>query len=425
MSKTIKFIMLLIGIGWMIEKWAWPQAPIMEIAQSQEQTVPTETPQPTPLIPSKLDEGDDLLKAIPLKVGTKDIPYIETRLSRDGEKITVKNKKLAEPEKEIALKLLDLETERVEIIKITKRGAELISPPGYQIKLVERPSGIRWNKWNTAYRVVEPHHNVVLKNKYPEIAYETVKERVKNKAGRWVTVSRKKRVIKEIIYSPYSEDLHTVELVEDGARYIKDKVAEAKMVLATRAVQSKAYPGQLVTEAKALRPAMFARLPLMEQSDFGEFLLNPKMTYERVQVILALNPGIAYGHTCSKAEACGWVQFTEKTYQKVVRKNYPEAQLIADFKTGAADHLNSMMAAILLYDYNLRSFMTSHGNDIINDPERLAELLAGAYNGGTARVTSSLKAAIGKHLPDWTGKLELETKGFIAKHRYLSTNNLP
>lgn len=425
MFKIIKLLILLSAVGWAINKLVWPQSTVIEVAQSQEQVVPMATFQSRSFILDKLDEGDDLLKAIPLAVGTKDIPYVETHLSRNGEKIAIKKKGFAEPEKEIALKLLDLETEQVEVIKIIKRGADLISPPGYKIELVERSSGIKWNKWNTPYRIIEPHHNIVLKNKYPEVAYETVKKKVKNKNGYWVTVSERKRVIKEILYSPYSDDLHTVELVESGAQYIKSIVAEARQQLTRRGVKSKAFPDKLVTDVATLGPENFERLPLMEQSDFGEFLLDPKTTHERVQVILALNPGTAYMHTCSNANACGWVQFTEKTYQKVVRKNYPEAQLIPDFKMGAADHLNSMMAAILLYDYNLRIFMANHGKNIVNNPGRLAELLAGAYNGGTARVTGSLRAAISKSLSEWTGKLKPETKGFIIKHRYLVTNNLP
>lgn len=422
MVKIIKLIFLLVAVGWGLEELFWSQRTIIEVANSQ-QTENLSPRRPVFSILDKLDEGDDILYNIPLQVGTKDIPYVETRITRDGEKIKISNKKFSEPEKEIALKLLNVESGEIDFVKVTKKGAELISPPGYQIELVERPSGIRWNKWNTPYRVVEPHNNVVLKNKYPEIEHAIIKRKVKNKAGKLVTISEKKQIIREIVYSPYSPDLHLPELVGGGRAYIREVVASAQATLALREVRSRAFPDKLVTEVATLSADNFEHLPLMEQSDFGEFLLDPLKAVERVAVILMTNPGTAYANTCSKANACGWVQYTSPTYHSI-RKTYPTAHLDLDFESGAANHLNSMMAAMLLFDYNLKGFMDRHGKNIVNDP-RIKEYLAAAYNVRPTTATRSLKAAISKNLPDWISRLPLETKGFITKHRYLTANNLP
>lgn len=422
MPKSLKFFLLLLVLAWGWEKLVWPRTTVVEVANSQ-QAEASSLAKPVFSILDKLGEGDDVLQNIPLKVGTKDIPYVEKRLGREGEKAAVTNKKFAEPEKEIALKLLNLKTGQIDTVKIIKRGAELISPENYKIEVMERPSGIRWNKWNTAFKVAEPADTIVIKNKYPDMEYATVKRKVKNKAGKLVTVSQKERVIREIVYSPYSPDLHLPELVDGGREYIKEVVASAQATLALRGVRSRAFPEKLVIEIPALSADNFERLPLMEQSDFGEFLLDPLKTMERVAVILRANPGTAYAHTCSKADACGWIQFTPKTYQSI-RKIYPEAELNPDFESGAANHLNSMLAAILLYDYNLQGFISRHGQKVVNDP-RLSEYLAAAYNGRPTTASKSLKASISKNFPDWTNKLKLETKGFIAKLRYLTAHDLP
>ena len=98
--------------------------------------------------------------------------------------------------------------------------------------------------------------------------------------------------------------------------------------------------------------------------------------------------------------------------------------LIKDFEKGASDHLNSMTAAILLYDYNLSHLIKRHGDKITKDP-RLEEYLAAAYNGGPARVSRSYTATILNKINEWFGHLRPETKGFIKKLRFLQENNLP
>lgn len=425
MIKILKIAPIFLLLGWAGQEFLRPQERVIEVAQSQAQlSVPEPVRTLFALVDESLDKNDALLQSIPLSVGSKSISYTENRIQRNNGKITISKKKFSEPEKEIALKLLRLDTGEVEIIKILKRGTQLISPANYVIDVVERSSGIRWNKWNTQFKVVHPVNTVVIKNKYPEVDYKTVSRRVKNKAGKWQTIYEKRWFIeKEIISSPYNDDVHLPEFVEEGRQYIKKVVAEARAKLTANKVPSKVMSGKLVTEITALSSRFFERLPFMEQSDFGEFLLDPRKTVERVGVILALNDEMAYVYTCSKASACGWVQFTAPTY-KNIRKFYPEARLNPDFEKGAADHLNSMMAAILLYDYNLREKIRIHGEKIVHDP-RLGEYLAGDYNAKPITVSKSLKAAISKHLPDWTSKLPLETKGFIAKYRYLEENNLP
>ncbi len=422
MIKILKFVPLILILGWTVQGFLRSQESVIEVAQPQN-ALASESPLPFFSILDKIKEDNELLRTIPLKVGEKNIAYVENRFTRDGEKVLFKRKDLAEPEKEIALELLNLESGQTEVIKITKKGAALIAPENYQIEAVERSSGIRWNKWNTHFKVTQPANTIVIKNKYPEIEFQMVKQRVKNKSGKWQTVSVKQRTIREIIYAPYSEGVHLPEMVAGGGQYIKDVVATARAELTQKRVKSLAMPGKLVTEVSVLPARFFERLPLLEQSDLSEFLLDRKRTMERVQVILRANLGMAFANTCSSASACGWVQFTPTTY-KNISKAYPEANLNPDFEKGAADHLNSMMAAMLLYDYNLQGFIERHGEKILRDSQ-LEEYLAAAYNGRPTTASTSLKASISKNLPDWTGKLKLETKGFMTKLRFLIINDLP
>jgi len=384
---------------------------------------------------SKLNEGDELLEKIELSVGDKDIVYYEDRITRNGEKISIAKKMFKEPEKEIALKLLDTSTGEIKVIKIQQRGAELISPFGYKIEIVERLNGIRWNKWNTNYKVVEPVNYIVLKNKYPaEVEYTTVKKTVTDKTGKKKNISQKQKIVKGFVYAPYSEDLHTPEIIEAGRQHIKLIVQNAFDELSKKGIKSKIFPDKLVSEIEALPPRFFERLTVLEQSDLGEFTLNPQKTTERVLVLIGSNGQNAFSKTGSKAGALGWIQFTSSTY-KIISKSYPAAKLIKDFEKGAADHLNSMMAAILLHNSNLSELVKSHGEKVLKDP-RLEEYLASAYNGGASRVNSSLRASASYGLKDWAScllpkKIQKksclfqETKGFVFKLRTLQANDWP
>lgn len=354
----------------------------------------------------KISEYDKELEEIELAVGSEDITYYENRITLNGRVPVVNEVRRTDPEREIALKLLNTQTGDTEIIKIVKHGGELISPPGYSIEIRERVNGVRWNAWNTHYAVLEPASTIVIKNKYPIIKRE-----------------RGGRVIEEFMYTPYSEELHTPEMVEAGRTYIQDSVVSAFNTLHARGAQSQSTPNTLVADTKILSPDFFERLPLLEQSDFTEFLYDPSRIAERVLVLIGLNRENAFAQTGSIAGAFGWIQFTEGTYH-YIRRLYPEAQLIEDFETGAADHLNSMMAAILLHDNNLEGLMDRHGDAIVSDP-RLEEYLAASYNGSPLTASKSLTASILGRLDDWINRLRPETKGFLAKLRYLQENELP
>ena len=365
----------------------------------------------------KINEARTLLTGVVLAVGDKDIEYIEKRVSINNGKITVSDKKFKDAERQIALILLNKNTGALSEVTIIKKGAALVAPQGYQIDIVERQNGIRWNYWATEYKVIQPANTMVLLNKWPEKEIKKVSKIVVSKTGKKSTTYQNISEIRYIVYAPYSADYHVPEMVALGDKYIRTMVSDAFAKLRQNGVYSRAYKDKYISDVLVLRADFFSKIPITEHSDLGEFTIDPQKTAERVKIIVAANNGYAFGETCNAATACGWVQYTPRTYKEIA-KVYPKAKIIADFKTGAADHLNSMMAAILLYDYNLAGLIKTHGTRIANDP-RLEEYLAAAYNGAPSRVNQSLKASIAMNLPDWAGKLLPETKGYLAKIRFL------
>ncbi len=397
---------------------------------------PSLSPTPSWSFLDKITEDDPILNSIPLKVGDTEISYTEERYSRDSEGNILRDKKgnikksaikRKDYEKEIALKLLDTKTGQTEIIKITKKGVALISPPGYEIKVVERPSGITWNAWNTYFKVIQPADKVVIKNVYPSIeSTRRVTQTVTAKNGKKKKISKVvPNVVRNIVYVPYSDGLLASEVWEKGSADMNKIVDTARNILNERRVYSKAFPDKLITEV--LPKEFYLRRPVLEQSDLGEFILDPDNTVKRFLVILGTNGNKAWSETCNKSGACGLYQFTDNgksgTYRTVAKK-YPEAKLISDFEAGASDQVNSAMAAMLLDDLNLAELKKRYGAKIINDP-KLEEYLAASYNGAPRWVYKSLDATLSKNVAEWGKHLKNETKGFMVKLRFLKENNLP
>jgi hypothetical protein len=385
---------------------------------------PSVSPTPTWTIEQKIAEGKQLLQNVQPKVFGDPITYTEQRFSGSNGILTEHDKQLKEPEKEIALAVLNTQTGEVKVIFIRKRGADLIAPPGWNIDVLQRPSGIRWNGWNTTYRVNQPANYVVVANVYPD---ETDKTVTQKKNGKTVHVTQ--RTVAYRLYVPYSPDLYSSELAKTGDTYTRQIVAQAFSDLRQAGVVSRAMPLSLVADVFSPHADFFVHIPLLEQTDLTEFEIDPVNTTTRAQAIIGANGQDAFNATCNSVAACGWLQFTPGTYATIV-KDYPAAQLIKDFKTGAADHVNSMKAAILLYDENLKGLITNNSPSIVNDP-RLEEYLASAYNGAPSHVYKTLKASIIGGIQDWidaltskTGGLKSETKGYLVKLRWLQQHSL-
>jgi hypothetical protein len=360
------------------------------------------------------------LASASLKVGIKEYRYTEVRA---GSKKVFKD-----PEREIALILLNPELCETRTVTIIKRGDRLIAPSGYGIETVRRVNGIRWNDWATDYRVTKPEGWFVVANVFPRVTSEFPK----------------KRVIENIFYVSYAPELHLPEFVQAGQEHMLSLARRALEELRSEAVPSAALPGTLLADSPAAKPEWLARLGPIEHTDMTEFVLDPDWTIERAFIRIGLN-GDQFGtYTCSKASACGLMQFTDTSHTDartgkilpgtytLLRRSYPAAELDPDFTHGARDQLNAMKAAYLHHDDILRRLIEAFGPSIMDDPAVLEELVAAGYNGGPTYVIRAYEAKLQKKSPDWItalpackttpkpGCIPRETKEYIAvKLRYL------
>ncbi len=388
-------------------------------------------PIPSWTFEEKIEEAKQLVEAsqLKLKVGAKDLVYYENRITLDSNgKVRVINKRLTDPEREIALVLINLETGELDLIKITERGGHIIVPTGYEIESVTRPNGITSNAWNTQRKVIKPENHAVILNVWPHFVTKKIPKIIKDKQGRKKTIYINEKTIEHRIYSPFSVDIAVPELVYEGKNYRQELVQKARDSLRRQKVRSRAYPDKLLVDVEILKPEFFERLPLIEQADYREFTLNPTASFERIDVIIGANKETAYAFTCSRAKACGLLQYTKGTYNDM-RKKYPAAQLHSDFEAGYKDPANLMVAAMLLHDNNLASLIKEFGEvKIVKLIEQygedfIEEMLAANYNGGTVRPYRSLRASILKSLADWiTSYLRPETRQYIDKLRYVREN---
>ncbi|MBP6885911.1 MAG: hypothetical protein KBC02_01560 [Candidatus Pacebacteria bacterium] len=368
-------------------------------------------------IPSKQKEARALLESVPLTISSDTYRYTERRA---GSMITFRD-----PEKTIALALMDLQTCVIETTHITKRGNQLIAEAGYVIEPIARSNGIQWNNWATEFAIRAPLQRVVILLKYPYVREERVARTVTTRGKKSRIVYDTKNVVVPIFYTPYSRQLHTPEIVQGGIGYLSQLAARAYADLKERGVVSLSVPDSLVADVSALKMEYVMRLAPIEHMDLTEFLLDPAWTSDRIHVVIGVNGDASATYTCSKASACGLMQYTKGTYD-FIRKLYPHAGINPDFDAGARDQFNAMKAATLLHDYNASRLVSVFGEEILSDPN-LEEYLAAAYNTGIGRVLSVVTIAKNKDLLDWTdGKgtkkattLLPETKGYIAKLRYL------
>ncbi|MCC6934252.1 MAG: hypothetical protein IT406_00950 [Candidatus Yanofskybacteria bacterium] len=379
---------------------------------------------------------DSQLLDAPLTAGAKQYSYVEVRAGKETS--------FKDYEKDFALRVLDPATCTTEVVTLrktyasrplavpvrTKTGtvtrelprtvAVAKSPAGWDISVVQRKNGIAWNNWATTFQVNAPANRIVVGLKYVKVE----------------KVVKGKPILTSVLYIPHSDELVTAApgLIDHGIAYIKEQEQRVKDDLRARGVQSAAIPGMLLADAMERYAAAYPLQPLLpiEHTDMGEFILDPVWTVNRVYAIIGANREQFAANTCSPAAACGPQQFMPASY-RMVRDRFPAAGLIRDVDEGRRDGFNSMKAAALLMDLQLKTLIEMRGDAILHDPN-VGELQIAGYNTGASRSARVYGIALAKNILEWTearGKrcsrvtkwsecLLTETKGYIAKYRYLT-----
>jgi hypothetical protein len=283
--------------------------------------------------------------------------------------------------REMAIAVCDSQG-KIGVARAVKRDKGLeVSTPGY-ILSVRRENGI-----NSDIACIEPPAGVVLAVKYP----------VSNEGGRFGPGPD----VIEAVYTPYSPEIGTQELVSRGLRHQAELIERAFARLYERAVPSFAFPGEKV--AKIVPKELVTILLINEHID-PRFFNNAKSAAplaEQVLSIIGANTHDAYAYSISPAGARGLVQMIPSTYRLISQK-YPEAELIRDFASGMRDPINAVMAQVLLCDSDWQMIRTRA--DIPAD--RVGPYLAAAYNGGVRRVLS----LISDDEADWVENPDLDNR---------------
>ncbi|MEW6129230.1 MAG: hypothetical protein AB1757_19475 [Acidobacteriota bacterium] len=232
---------------------------------------------------------------------------------------------------------------------------------------VRRDNGI-----NSDIAVIEPAGGKVIAVKYP----------VTNENNRFGSGE----AIIQAVYTPFSNDLKSDALVEQGLRLEMALIERAYKYLESRAVMSQAFPGRRMAEV--IPKDVVRNLLINEHIDpsFFSSQAQAKQLIEQVLVIIATNKEKAYAYSISSAGARGLVQMIPSTYALLVRK-YPAAGLNYDFNFGMVDTLNAIVAQVLLCDADWQSINSSR--EVSKD--QIGPYLAAAYNGGVGRVIDILR----------------------------------
>ena len=254
----------------------------------------------------------------------------------------------------------------IRIVRAVKRNTELeVLTKGVVLSL-RRENGI-----NSDIVVVSPPGGKVLAVKYP----------ISNERQRFGPGP----AFIEAIYSPYSVEIKTTEIVSNGMNVLREFIEKAYQRLDERKVMSRAFPGKKVIDVIPRNVLLI--LLINEHIDPSEFT-SPGLAQplsERVLTIVSTNAARAYAYSISPAGARGLVQMIPGTYYRIANL-YGAAGLMSNFVAGMSDPVNSVMAQVLLCDSDWEAIRKRAEIAI----EHIGPYLAAAYNGGVGRVLSIL-----------------------------------
>jgi hypothetical protein len=192
---------------------------------------------------------------------------------------------------------------------------------------------------------------------------------------------------KPITYLPFTEDTLDPLFVSGGKEFLLATARRAIEELRLAKAPALAFPGELLAD---LVPAeVLTTLAVIEQTDDAEYLRNQSEAFNDVLSHYGLKREEAYRYSVSRASALGPMQFTNRrgngTYALVVRR-CPEARLDPDFERGATNLLNSMKAAICLFDLELSEVRADIRLAYHDNMKVLGIFPVAAYNGGPRNV---------------------------------------
>lgn len=268
-----------------------------------------------------------------------------------------------------------------------------------------------WNNFNSDWSIAKDGEAdgryVVLANKFlmdnESLAYPEDRKGIK---------------YSDIIYIPYSAALREDKtLIAAGKKFLNEHVKAAFEELAQAKVESKSFPGRLVTDT--ITPIFVKNIFLTEQTDPRMMITSADgglELAERVLIRLGTNGEKAFRYTVSKTGASGLGQIMPGTYSSMV-KRYPNARLVKDIDIGRVDITNAIKASTLVFDDHLavvvtKSKSTAKSKQLFDKKtkDEVDEIRAAIYNGGPSKY---------KHLTGTISNAVTETVLFIRKFKMI------
>ena len=225
-----------------------------------------------------------------------------------------------------------------------------------------------------------------------------------------------------VVYTPYSSALNVPELRQSGLEYLRLVTLAAYYDLRSKEIPSVHVDGAMVTEIAGIDHQITLILTeqvgdkgFIEADDAGRVALM-----NRVFTIIGMNRSRSYLYQRSRAKAGGMSQIIPSTY-KGLRKNYPDAHMLADATIGRTDHVSAVRAMFLHADEEWREFKKSP--DLVRkmrkDPAFNRAVLAAGYNASSRTVTNSYIACGENWRSDKCNLLPGETRRYVTKYEWI------
>ena len=252
------------------------------------------------------------------------------------------------------------------------------------------------------------------------------------------------------IYTPFSQYIHTDDMVQKGLEYLIETTELAVQRILERQVPSISKKGKHIED---ILPAdilsLILTLNIIEHIDHAEFISyvtyrvknNHKvlMGYEsdyysilfhifqnairKVFVTISANGENAYNYAMSSQGALGMSQIIRPTYESLL-KLYPKAMLIPDFYQGARNHLNGIIAQILHIDSEISTLcrepliLSEFDKPEENRQMNIFQVLIAGYNFSAPKLKKILISNNAVN-PNWKKRLPWETQLYIFKSQFV------
>ena len=308
----------------------------------------------------------------------------------------------------ITLAIWDPKTNAVHTYDAMKSGVKLTPDAGQTDKVRVTYS----NGLNSDFRVTSADGDVVVAIRYSIYTATAASTKKKPKYSR-----------QDVVYTPYSPELQTPQMVAYGQAWLNEQISEVYASLRATGVPSRSLPSR--TLADVISPELTQIIMTIEHTDQVATTQAAQNEVDHFYVTLAANEDSSYDFSRSSAGALGLVQFIPSTYKFVA--SLPHLGLTSNFETGMRKPTNAIKAEVAYLDYLLAQLPKGTASLMDSAPDLAQEYIAAAYNGGAARVKKAM-AAWDMNLSTTQrvhvlarSRLKVETMDYVLKLRQVRT----